>query len=153
GDRQTDISVGTDTGVRRLWLWSDGLVMFRSNPIFGVGWGHYKDHAPQEAHNSYLQVLSETGLFDGGLFLGAGVLALWGLYRFIRPVRGPRNQPVPTQIEDPTLAQLYPYLTGAVAAYAMGMMTLTLNDLPTTYTILGMACVFQGMAVARPARE
>jgi O-antigen ligase len=153
GARQTDLSVGTDTGVRRLWLWSDGLVMFRSNPIFGVGWTHYRDHAPQEAHNSFLQVLSETGLFGGALFLGAFFLALWGLYRFVRPVRGPRNQPVLPRIVDPDLAQLYPYLTGAVAAYAMGMMSLTLNELPTTYTILGMACVFQGMAVTQPARE
>jgi O-antigen ligase len=153
GARQTDISFGTDTGVRRMWLWSDGLVMLRANPIFGVGWGHYHDHAEQDAHNSFIQVFGETGLFGGALFLGAAFLALWGLYRFVRPVRGPRNQPVPTQIVDADLAQLYPYLTGAVAAFAMGMMTLTLNEVTTTYTMLGMACVFQGMAVTQPARE
>jgi O-antigen ligase len=152
GARQMAISTNTETGAQRIWLWNDGLVMFRSHPIFGVGWGHYPEHAGQVAHNLYIHALGELGLFGGSLFLGASFLALWGLYRMARPVPGPRRRPVPCRIVDPELAQLYPFVGGAVAAYLMGMMTLTLNDLATTYTMLGLAGVFQGMARTEPAR-
>jgi putative inorganic carbon (HCO3(-)) transporter len=149
GGRQTDISADTDTGKLRVFLWSDGLVMFRSNPLTGVGWGHYNEHAGQVAHNSYMHLLSETGIVGGSLFLGAAFLSLWGLYRLSRPVRR-GQQLVLSVIRDPDLRQIYPYLSGAVAVYAMGMMTLSLADVPPPYTMFGLACVFQAMTVTDP---
>lgn len=151
GGRQTDISSNTETGKLRVFLWSDGLVMFRSNPITGVGWQHYAEGAGQVAHNTYLHVLAETGILGGSAFVGATFLALWGLYRLARPVPGPNHQQSQIAITDPDVSQLYPYLSGAVMSHAVGMLSLSLQDVPTTYTMLGMASAFQMMATTRPA--
>ena len=153
GGRQAQISTTTNTGMERIWLWSNGLVMLRASPIFGVGWGHYAELSKMVAHNSYLHALAEMGLLGGPLFLGAFYLAVWGLYRLCLPVRDSRNQPIVPRIVQPELAQLYPYLGGALIAYATGMMTLALVNLVTTYTMLGMACVFQGMVVTNPPHK
>src|SRR5262249_12851306 len=137
GARQTDISANTNTGRERLWLWNDGVVMVRDNPFFGAGWGHYSDHAGQVAHNSYMDAFGEAGLLGGTLFLGAAFLAVWGLYRLALPVTDPGRRPVPRRLVDPDLRRLHPALNAAVAAWAMGMVTLTLVAMVPTYTILG----------------
>jgi hypothetical protein len=130
------------------------MVMFRANPLFGVGMDLYKDNAGQVAHNSYMHAFGELGMFGGAAFLGASYLSLWGLYRLVRPVLPPGSgaggQLVVPLILDDDLRQLYPYLAGALAAHCGGMMTVTLNTLPTTYTMFGMASVFLALVVTRP---
>jgi O-antigen ligase len=151
--RQTDISVNATTGQSRIQLWSDGLMMFRSSPLFGVGVDEYAKEAGHVAHNSYLHCFSELGFFGGVCYLGAWCLAVWGLSQFARPA--PRARPggprVEREILDPELRDLYPFLAGAVAAYAVGMLTLTLCYVVPTYTVLGLAVTFLAQADTRPA--
>lgn len=70
--------------------------MFVDSPLFGVGFGHFRDHAPSQAtdpaspfyafastameHNNFLSILAETGLI--GLLLYLAVL--WQLLRMSR---------------------------------------------------------------------
>jgi O-antigen ligase len=149
GGRQFQISHTTNTGQERIQLWSDGLVMFRANPLFGVGPDNFSLEAGHVAHNSYLQAFSELGFAGGVFFLGAAALAVFGLYRLGRPVVTSREH-VPPQFVDPDLKQLYPFLLGAVTGYATGMLTLSLNTLVVTYAVPGMAGVFLNMTKTRP---
>ena len=51
-------------GRDRSMLWGDGLDMFKSNPLFGVGYGRFSDLSNDHhvAHNSFVHVLAESGL-------------------------------------------------------------------------------------------
>jgi O-antigen ligase len=69
------------TQVSRLALWGAAAAMFLAHPVLGVGYGNYRslynDYIPGaapgqlDAHNLYLQFLSETGIVG---FLGFFVL-------------------------------------------------------------------------------
>lgn len=83
------ITRGEDTMGLRYNLWKSGWLMWRDHPIFGVGIGrfpielrHYIWRLPgirvwnAVAHNSYIQVLAETGIVGFGLFISMIVQAL-----------------------------------------------------------------------------
>jgi hypothetical protein len=153
GARQLDISTSTNTGQTRIQLWSDALVMFRGAPVFGVGANHFLDNSSHVAHNSYLHAFAELGMLGGALFLGTFYLAVWCLFRYTAapaPLPG-QPAPPPREIVDPELRAMHPFLAGAVTAYATGMLTLSLNYVTPTYTMLGLAAVFLSLARARPA--
>jgi putative inorganic carbon (HCO3(-)) transporter len=56
----------------RIESWGEGLQMFRSRPLFGVGFGRYTDFNFLVAHNSFVHTLAETGLFGAFCFVGMG---------------------------------------------------------------------------------
>ncbi|NBO93239.1 MAG: O-antigen ligase domain-containing protein [Planctomycetia bacterium] len=149
--RQADLSVQSDTGQMRIQLWNEGLVMFRANPVFGVGANRYQEDAGQVAHNSYMQAFGDLGAFGGVLFLAAVLLALEGLYRLGKPHFRPGSGWQPLRFADPDLARLVPFVAAATAAYATGMFTLTLNYMVMTYTILGLAGTLIADARVRPS--
>lgn len=51
--------------VGRLNAWGDGLAAFQQFPIFGVGFGIFRDYTDDwiPAHNSFIEALTELGLF------------------------------------------------------------------------------------------
>lgn len=59
---------GTDKTSGRIELWSLAVKLFKGSPVFGIGWLKFPDYnftiadAHAEVHNSYLQVLCETGI-------------------------------------------------------------------------------------------
>ena len=55
---------GATEGHDRAVLWGDGINMFKSHPIFGVGFHQFVDYSDEAhvAHNSYIHTLAETGL-------------------------------------------------------------------------------------------
>jgi O-antigen ligase len=137
GQRQAAISTETSTGHARIELWSDGLMLLRDNPIFGVGRDQYAENAGQVAHNSYLHAFAETGLFGGIFFFGSFAIALLGLARLC---------PDKCPISDPDLKRMQPFILGGVASYMTGMMTLTLTYLVPTFTVLALAATFSRMS-------
>ncbi len=140
--RQTDLSTEAGTGQQRIQIWSDGLMLMREAPLFGVGKDVYKEQLGHVAHNSYLQTFVELGVFGGMLFLGAFYLAGEQLLRL-----GNTRKYV---ITDPEMRRLYPYVCGLVAAWTVGMMSLTLCYILPTYTVLALATVFVRTAPASP---
>jgi O-antigen ligase len=130
--RQTALSVHEKTGQSRIQLWSDALMLFRQNPLFGVGVDHFEKGGGHVVHNSFLHSFTEMGLAGGVLFLGAFAFALLSLYRL-----GSRRR----NILDPEFRQLQPVVLAIVAAYSTGMLSLSVGFLVPTFTILGLACV------------
>ena len=55
---------GGFVGKDRALLWGQGLDMFKSNPLFGVGYDSFAEHADEHlvAHNSFVHTLAEGGL-------------------------------------------------------------------------------------------
>ena len=141
--RQTDLSTGEGTAQERIQVWSDALMAWRYAPLFGVGreaFGQVEGHV---AHNSYLETFVALGVFGGTLFLGAFYLAVAQLGRL-----GDRRKHAPL---DPEMARLHPYVFGVVAAWAAGMMSLTLCYMIPTYTVLALATAYSRTAPVHPA--
>jgi putative inorganic carbon (HCO3(-)) transporter len=72
------ISVHEDSALGRINAWSDGLGMFQSSPLWGIGYGLFTDHHELTAHNSFVLCLSELGLM--GSFVWLGLLVACVLY-------------------------------------------------------------------------
>ena len=53
-------------------------------------------------------------------------------------------------ITDPEMRRLYPYVSGLAAAWTVGMMSLTLNYIVPTYTVLALATAFVRTVPASP---
>ena len=87
------ISQGTDTIGLRYKLWDAGFRMWKDNPITGVGIGRYPYELPfygtdisagykhLVAHNTYIQLLSETGIVGLGIWMCAIIISLGNLWR------------------------------------------------------------------------
>jgi O-antigen ligase len=144
--RQTDITATAGTGQTRVQIWSDWLTRFRDSPLVGEGMtfpdvdpllaaqmkavGKGQGHV---AHNSYLQAFADIGFLGGCVFLGMVAVALWAVWRAGKH-RGAAREPGSLAFQ--------PFLLGATAAYAVGMMTLSLWIMAPTYVILALAAAY-----------
>jgi O-Antigen ligase len=72
--RMSQLSGGESSAHGRLDAWYEGYQMFLSSPLFGVGAGLFSDFHELTAHNSYVLVLAELGLF--GMFFFTAVFFL-----------------------------------------------------------------------------
>jgi len=66
------ISVNEDSAQGRINAWSDGIGMFKSSPLWGVGYGQFTAFHERTAHNSFVLSLSELGLL--GTFFWVGLI-------------------------------------------------------------------------------
>ena len=67
--RVQDLDVDDPSAFGRVDACYEGVQMFRSHPLFGVGAGNFTDYNYLTAHNSMLLVLAETGFFGYVLWL------------------------------------------------------------------------------------
>lgn len=73
-DTFSSFLAGEDISSNRLSIWQQAWTTFLENPLYGIGWGNFREtvvgtvtvRTEMEAHNIYLQLLSETGLI--GMF-------------------------------------------------------------------------------------
>lgn len=65
----------------RIDAWYAGFMMFKSSPLFGIGYGNFTDHHDLTAHNSFVLCLAELGLFGYVFWVGMIVIAFIGLQR------------------------------------------------------------------------
>jgi len=70
-------------GADRLEAWANGLEMFKSAPLFGVGFNRFTDLYEITAHNSFVLCLAELGLLGSMLWLALLVTTTIGLNRSI----------------------------------------------------------------------
>lgn len=125
------------TGSERVQLWSDGLVLLKGSPVFGIGCGRYSEEVGLVAHNSFVHGFVELGLFGGSLFFGAFLLSvvnLWNLHRGLKTGFG--------FLTNPTYRSLEPCIVACVCGVAVSIFSLSRNYVTPTYIILGMASIF-----------
>jgi O-antigen ligase len=70
-------------GADRLEAWANGLEMFKSAPLFGIGFNGFTDLYEITAHNSFVLCLAELGLVGSTLWLALLVTTTMGLNRSI----------------------------------------------------------------------
>jgi len=55
-------AISAESGSDRTELWSQGLTMVKTYPLFGVGYGRFMQYASNTAHNSIVVCAAEIGL-------------------------------------------------------------------------------------------
>jgi O-antigen ligase len=75
GGRGISAADGTD----RLEAWANGLEMFKSAPLFGIGFNGFTDLYEITAHNSFVLCLAELGLLGTTLWMALLVTTTMGL--------------------------------------------------------------------------
>jgi O-antigen ligase len=68
-------------GADRLEAWANGLEMFKSAPLFGIGFNGFTDLYEITAHNSFVLCLAELGLLGSTLWVALLVTTTMGLNR------------------------------------------------------------------------
>jgi putative inorganic carbon (HCO3(-)) transporter len=68
-------------GMDRLAIWSDGMHMFKSSPLWGIGIRAFTETSPLTAHNSYLLCAAELGILGYFLWMSMIVVTLIQLNR------------------------------------------------------------------------
>ena len=139
-ERFGELSEHLSPGTERVALWYGGVAMFREHPVFGVGPGQFSSAAPlytdgigrggqPDAHNSFVEVLAETGAL--GLFLFCWMLLVALGYS--------------CQVAASTTAR--PWVRGAacgIFASLCAVIVVSLlnsrHDLTLLYVVFGMAC-------------
>jgi O-antigen ligase len=70
-------------GADRLEAWANGLEMFKSAPLFGIGFNGFTDLYEITAHNSFVLCLAELGILGSTLWVALLVTTTSGLNRSI----------------------------------------------------------------------
>ena len=88
--RLEDEGRGLDSGMSgRAEAWSETLEIWMANPIFGVGFRQHEDlvKSASSAHNAYLAMLADTGLFGLIAYVLLISFSLWEAWRQQMPIR------------------------------------------------------------------
>ena len=71
-------------GADRLEAWANGLEMFKSSPLFGIGFNGFTDLYEITAHNSFVLCLAELGILGTTLWMALLVTTTTSLNRIIK---------------------------------------------------------------------
>ena len=132
--RHASMDLSEGTGQHRIQIWSDGLAQVKTfRGLFGIGEGTYPDLTGLVAHNSYVHSFVELGIFGGAIFFGCFFFPAYAFYRIKKD---------PIEIEHPELARMLPYVAALLAAWCMGMASLSRCYVAPTYMIVGVCAVY-----------
>ncbi len=70
--RMQTLSADESSAAGRVEAWFEAYQMLKSNPLFGVGQGMFTDYHTLTAHNSFVLIMAELGVF--GLFFFTGLI-------------------------------------------------------------------------------
>ena len=82
--RMNDLDPDEESAFGRVDAWYEGLDMFKTHPLFGVGFGNFTDYNPLTAHNSFVLVLAETGFLGFMAWLAFVGYCFWMMWRLLR---------------------------------------------------------------------
>ncbi len=81
--RMSSISAAEESAYGRIEAWYEAYQMFKSNPLFGVGYGAFTDYHDLTAHNSFVLVMAELGFTGLFFFIGLFYFAYYWLWQNI----------------------------------------------------------------------
>jgi putative inorganic carbon (HCO3(-)) transporter len=79
--------ISTVEGADRMEAWVSGLEMFKSAPLFGIGFGGFTNFNDITAHNSFVLCLAELGLLGSTIWVGLLVTTTLSLNNIIKAQR------------------------------------------------------------------
>ncbi|RZI86270.1 MAG: O-antigen ligase domain-containing protein [Rubrivivax sp.] len=123
-----EISSKEQSANERIEAWADGMLMMKSHPLFGVGYGKFEEHHIRTAHNSYVLCFSELGLLGYFFWIGTIVLAMKSVNRVI--------DTMPEGSEHRRLAYL---LRISMVGFLTCAWFLSRTYIPTLYILMAMA--------------
>ena len=80
GNRAISMGAGAD----RLDTWREGWGMFRSSPLWGIGYGWFTHHYHYTAHNSFVLCFAELGLLGYFFWMALIVFSLFQIRAILR---------------------------------------------------------------------
>jgi hypothetical protein len=87
--RMQELDVDESSAYGRVDAWYEGLHMFLSRPLFGIGAGNFTEYNYLTAHNSFVLVLAETGLFGYITWLAFVGYCFWMMVAVLRKPASP----------------------------------------------------------------
>lgn len=128
--RMGEVSSSESSAHERTWLWEQGLVMLRQNPLLGVGRGEFIKRVDLHliAHNNYVQNFSETGLIGFTCFIAILWFTFRGCLLVVRPESGC----------DPRLVSLARMAMSALVGFGAATFFVVM-ELDLLYFVLGLA--------------
>ncbi len=97
--RMQQLDPDEESAFGRVDAWYEGLHMFLSHPVFGVGAGNFTEYNDLTAHNSFVLVLAETGFIGYILWLAFVGYSFWMMLTVLRYK--------PDGIDDPERAKAW----------------------------------------------
>lgn len=82
--RMSELDADEESANGRVDAWYEGLHMFTSHPVFGVGAGNFTDYNYLTAHNSFVLALAETGIVGFTLWLAFVGYCFWMMVAVLR---------------------------------------------------------------------
>src|SRR6185312_1580295 len=82
--RMQELDPDESSAFGRVDAWYEGMHMFFSNPLLGVGPGNFTDYNQLTAHNSWVLVLAETGFLGYTLWLAFTTYGFWMMMTVMR---------------------------------------------------------------------
>ena len=79
--RLDQLNVQESSASGRIDAWYEGMQMFITHPLLGVGAGQFTQHHYLTAHNSIILVLAETGIIGFALWFAFIGYGFWMMYR------------------------------------------------------------------------
>jgi hypothetical protein len=70
------MSTSEESAAQRMDAWSEGLAMFRSSPVLGVGFQNFTEHHDLTAHNSFVLCFAELGAVGYFFWMALLVVAI-----------------------------------------------------------------------------
>lgn len=105
-NRISNKSNGDDMTSGRDVIWQQSLALFYSSPIIGTGWDSLKYLININAHNVYLQLLCEVGVFCAIIFYIFFILSFIHVNAAIKRIRS-ENRNVPSALIFSLIFQTY----------------------------------------------
>ncbi|MEZ5065338.1 MAG: O-antigen ligase family protein [bacterium] len=135
----------------RLEAWETGMNMMKHNPLFGVGlkqfqeaFPYYSNYEPREAHNSWVQLGSESGLVALAAY---GILVLLTIRSVRRVDRMLKFLPESRNKELAwTLTRVY---EATLVGYLVCGFFLSMEDFEYFYLLVGMAQILERITERR----
>lgn len=82
--RLDQLNVQESSASGRIDAWYEGMQMFITHPVLGVGAGQFTQYHYLTAHNSIILVLAETGIIGFALWFAFVGYGFWMMYRIVR---------------------------------------------------------------------
>jgi O-antigen ligase len=140
---RTELSVREDSAAGRVEAWGNGIAMWKTSPLWGVGFGQFGDHNQDQggltAHNSFVLCFAELGTLGYLLWLSLIAATMWELSSMLDTL----------DADDPDKQELIRCATAvrlSLIAYLATAWFLSRTYEMTLYVLLGMGVALVEMA-------